>query len=61
MNKNNFTFMQRIRNKIKIKGDNNIIELEDNSNTNITGNTIFIKGNNCILKIVKGVELKILI
>jgi len=30
MNQNNLTFIQRFRNNIKIKGNNNTIELEDN-------------------------------
>jgi acetyltransferase-like isoleucine patch superfamily enzyme len=53
MVKNSFSILQRIRNKIKIKGNNHTIILEDGVKTNITGCNIYIKGEKCILHIKK--------
>lgn len=53
-----FSIIQRIRNKIKIKGENNLIILEDKHNTNIVDSNIYIKGNNNTLHIKKNVRIK---
>jgi acetyltransferase-like isoleucine patch superfamily enzyme len=56
--KNEFNFIQRIRNKIKVFGINHRIILEDSSKINITGCTIHIKGNNNTLHIKKNCRIK---
>jgi len=50
--------MQKIRNKIRIKGNNHTIILEDGATTNIKGSSINIKGNNHTLHIKKNTRIK---
>ena len=45
----NLTFIQKIRNKIKIKGNNNSITLKNNKDCKFSNNKIIIKGNNTII------------
>lgn len=52
-----FSLIQRLRNKIKIKGNNKII-LDDKKSLNLTGNNIYIKGNNNKLHIMKDSIIK---
>ncbi len=54
---NSFTFIQRFRNKVKIKGNHKII-LDDRNSLNMTGCTIYIKGKNNLLRIMKNTVIK---
>jgi acetyltransferase-like isoleucine patch superfamily enzyme len=58
MIKNKFSFIQRIRNKVRIKGNNHSIILEDGNKTNISNSKIYIKGINNKLHIKKNVRIK---
>jgi len=58
MLKNSFSFMQKLRNKIRIKGTGHTIILEDGTRTNIKGSSINIKGNNHTLHIKKNTRIK---
>lgn len=55
---NSFSFIQRIRNKIKVLGESNQVILEDKHKTKIVDSHIYIKGNNNILHIKKNVRIK---
>ena len=53
-----FTFIQRIRNKIKIKGINNTIDIKDKNRLKIVNSTIDIKGSNNTLIIKEDVIIR---
>lgn len=53
-----FTLIQRLRNKIKIKGENNIIKLKNRNNLKIVNSRIYIKGNNNKLIIKNNVIIR---
>lgn len=53
-----FTLIQRLRNKIKLRGRNNIIKVDDKSSLNMSGSSIYLKGDNNSLHIMKNVRIK---
>ena len=55
---NKFSIIHKIRNKIRIRGSNHKIILEDGSKTNIKGSNISIKGYNHTLHIKKNTRIK---
>lgn len=55
---NSLTIIQRIRNKIKTKGKNNNIIVDNKKSLNLTGNNIYIKGNDNILHIMPNTTIK---
>lgn len=54
----NFSFIQKLRNRIKIKGQNHTILFEDRDSLNLTGSKISISGKNNTLHIKKNVRIK---
>jgi len=56
MVRDKFTFIQKLRNKIKINGSSNKIEINDN--VKFVKNKVIIKGDNNLLQINKGVNIR---
>ena len=54
---NSFSIIQRVKNKIRIKGSNNKIILDDKNSLKISNTHINIKGENNTLKIGKNVKI----
>lgn len=53
-----FTLMQKLRNKIKIKGLGNKVLLDDKKTLKLANTKIYIKGDNNILHIKKNVNIR---
>jgi acetyltransferase-like isoleucine patch superfamily enzyme len=55
---NNFTILQKLRNKIKVIGQNNIIKLSNNKKVKFVKNNIYIKGNNNQLHLRNNINIR---
>jgi len=55
---NQFTFLQKLRNKIRIKGSNNKVIIDDRKSLKLVNTKIYIKGQNNTLHIKRSANIR---